>query len=65
MARIYSFYIIDREFGEEYYHNAYFANVHEALAFIAENLAVGNSLTIKAISFLPIECVDFERGEEL
>ena len=62
MAREYHFYIIDKEFGDSYYYDAFFVNAAEALRFIHENQAVGNVVDTQCIDFITSHYIDWDRG---
>ena len=51
MFRCYHMFIIDREFNSRYFFDGIFATTAEALRFINENRAVGNTVRIWFVSF--------------
>lgn len=59
-ARKYEFYIIDREFNDEYEYVAYFENDNEAIRFIVENVQVGNEVIVESVKDVYVEKLDVQ-----
>ena len=55
MFRCYHMFIIDREFDDRYHFDGVFATTSEALRFINENRAVGNTVRVWWVSFQDTE----------
>lgn len=57
-ARKYEFYIIDRQYDDEYDYIAYFEDDFEAMKFVEENLSAGNTVVIRSIKNVLVEKID-------
>ena len=57
-AKKYEFYIIDRQYDDEYDYIAYFEDDFEAMKFVEENLSVGNTVVIRSIKNVLVEKID-------
>ena len=57
-ARKYEFYIIDKQYDDEYDYIGYFEDDFEAMKFVEENLSVGNIVTIRSIKDVMVKKLD-------
>jgi hypothetical protein len=57
-ARKYEFYIIDKQYDDEYDYIGYFEDDFEAMKFVEENLSVGNTVTIRSIKDVMVKKID-------